>query len=139
MFSTPYQIPPAELARYDQLKPREFFNAGGVSHYSCSSWGDSRPMGSKRTLGVVLFDGFELLDVFGLLEMFGLAADHFAIRLISESGGVVASCQGPKSICDDSFQSAPAIDVLLVPGGIGTRREVNNPVLLNCSAALPAR
>ena len=37
VFSTPYQAPPAELARYDQLKPREFFNAGGVSHYSCSS------------------------------------------------------------------------------------------------------
>ena len=87
-------------------------------------------MGSKRTLGVVLFEGFELLDVFGPLEMFGLVADHFEIRLISESGGVVASRQGPKSICDDSFQSAPAIDVLLVPGGIGTRREVNNPVLL---------
>ena len=88
-------------------------------------------MGNKRTLGVVLFDSFELLDVFGPLEMFGLAADHFEIRLISESGGVVASRQGPKSICDDSFQSAPATDVLLVPGGIGTRREVNNPVLLN--------
>ena len=87
-------------------------------------------MGSKRTLGVVLFEGFELLDVFGPLEMFGLAADHFEIRLISETGGVVASRQGPKSVCDDSFQSAPAIDVLLVPGGIGTRREVNNPVLL---------
>ena len=88
-------------------------------------------MGSKRTLGVVLFEGFELLDVFGPLEMFGLAADHFEIRLISETGGVVASRQGPKSVCDDSFQSAPAIDVLLVPGGIGTRREVNNPVLLD--------
>jgi transcriptional regulator GlxA family with amidase domain len=88
-------------------------------------------MGSKRTLGVVLFEGFELLDVFGPLEMFGLAADRFEIRLISESGGVVASRQGPKSVCDDSFQSAPAIDVLLVPGGIGTRREVNNPVLLD--------
>ena len=87
-------------------------------------------MGSKRTLGVVLFEGFELLDVFGPLEMFGLAADHFEIRLISETGGVVASRQGPKSVCDDSFQSAPAIDLLLVPGGIGTRREVNNPVLL---------
>ena len=37
VFSTPYQAPQAELARYDQLKPREFFNAGGVSHYSCSS------------------------------------------------------------------------------------------------------
>ena len=88
-------------------------------------------MRSKRTLGVVLFEGFELLDVFGPLEMFGLAADHFEIRLISESGGVVASRQGPKSVCDDSFQSAPPIDVLLVPGGIGTRGEVNNPVMLD--------
>ena len=37
VFSNPYQEPPTELSRYDQLKPREFFNAGGVSHYSCSS------------------------------------------------------------------------------------------------------
>jgi uncharacterized protein YdiU (UPF0061 family) len=38
LFSTPYAEPPAELAaRYDRLRPREFFNAGGVSHYSCSS------------------------------------------------------------------------------------------------------
>ena len=42
-------------------------------------------MASKRTLGVVLFEGFELLDVFGPLEMFGLAADHFEIRLISQT------------------------------------------------------
>ena len=88
-------------------------------------------MTCQRTIGVVLFEGFELLDVFGPLEMFGLAADYFQIRLISQTGGVVASRQGPKSVCDDSFQSAPAIDVLLVPGGIGTRREVNNKVLLD--------
>jgi uncharacterized protein YdiU (UPF0061 family) len=38
VFSHPYDTPAAELAaRYDRLKPREFFNAGGVSHYSCSS------------------------------------------------------------------------------------------------------
>ena len=38
LFSTPYEPPSAELAaRYDRLKPREFFSAGGVSHYSCSS------------------------------------------------------------------------------------------------------
>jgi uncharacterized protein YdiU (UPF0061 family) len=38
LFRDPYNAPPAELAaRYDRLKPREFFNAGGVSHYSCSS------------------------------------------------------------------------------------------------------
>ena len=88
-------------------------------------------MRSKRTIGVVLFEDFELLDVFGPLEMFGMAADHFEIRLISQHGGVVASRQGPKSVSDDSFESAPAIDVVLVPGGIGTRREVDNPVLLD--------
>ena len=38
VFSNPYEAPSAELAAtYDRLKPREFFNAGGVSHYSCSS------------------------------------------------------------------------------------------------------
>jgi uncharacterized protein YdiU (UPF0061 family) len=38
VFSHPYDAPSAELApTYDRLKPREFFNAGGVSHYSCSS------------------------------------------------------------------------------------------------------
>ncbi|MCP9800246.1 YdiU family protein [Synechococcus sp. RedBA-s] len=38
VFSHPYAALPAELeATYDRLKPREFFNAGGVSHYSCSS------------------------------------------------------------------------------------------------------
>ncbi|MDP5119758.1 MAG: protein adenylyltransferase SelO family protein, partial [Prochlorococcaceae cyanobacterium MAG_34] len=38
VFSHPYEDPSPELAAtYDRLKPREFFNAGGVSHYSCSS------------------------------------------------------------------------------------------------------
>ncbi|WP_216902621.1 YdiU family protein [Synechococcus sp. CCY 9618] len=38
VFSHPYDaLPPALEATYDRLKPREFFNAGGVSHYSCSS------------------------------------------------------------------------------------------------------
>jgi uncharacterized protein YdiU (UPF0061 family) len=38
VFSRPYDDLSAEVAAtYDRLKPREFFNAGGVSHYSCSS------------------------------------------------------------------------------------------------------
>jgi len=38
VFAKPYESLPMELAaRYDQLKPEEFFNAGGISHYSCSS------------------------------------------------------------------------------------------------------
>ena len=38
VFRHPYDEPSPELAaKFDRLKPREFFNAGGVSHYSCSS------------------------------------------------------------------------------------------------------
>jgi uncharacterized protein YdiU (UPF0061 family) len=38
VFSHPYEGSAAEgEASVDRLKPREFFNAGGISHYSCSS------------------------------------------------------------------------------------------------------
>ncbi len=38
VFSNPYDEQSLEVAtKYDRLKPKEFFNAGGVSHYSCSS------------------------------------------------------------------------------------------------------
>ena len=38
LFSNPCSDPSPELAaRYDQLRPQQFFSAGGISHYSCSS------------------------------------------------------------------------------------------------------
>ncbi|MEB3244102.1 MAG: protein adenylyltransferase SelO family protein [Cyanobacteriota bacterium] len=38
LFSHPYDDPAPELqAKYNRLRPRHLFNAGGVSHYSCSS------------------------------------------------------------------------------------------------------
>jgi uncharacterized protein YdiU (UPF0061 family) len=38
VFSHPYDTPSAEVeATFDRLRPQEFFNAGGLSHYSCSS------------------------------------------------------------------------------------------------------
>jgi putative intracellular protease/amidase len=87
-------------------------------------------MTKRLSLAVVLFEGFELLDVFGPLEMFGLLPEQFEIFLIAESGDIVASSQGPKSLVDYRFEDCPAFDILLVPGGRGTRREVDNPVLL---------
>ena len=88
-------------------------------------------MTSKRSIGVLLFEGFELLDVFGPLEMYGMATDHFDICLVCEHGGVIASRQGPKSLTDCSFRDAQGFDLLLVPGGPGTRQEVGNQVLLD--------
>ena len=81
---------------------------------------------APRRIGVVLFDGFELLDVFGPLEIFGVLPDQFTVSLIGPSAGPVTSSQGPVSVCDYSYDGAPRCDIVLVPGGIGTRRLVSD-------------
>ncbi len=83
-----------------------------------------------KSLGVVLFPDFELLDVFGPLEMFGLLPDHYVLRLVAETGPRQRAAQGPVSLIDDLFEEDLHYDILLVPGGRGTRREVENPALL---------
>ena len=87
-------------------------------------------MKTKRSIGVILFHDFELLDVFGPLEMFGLLPEHFEIRLVAENGAIVASRQGPRSVIDHEFDDDHQFDILLVPGGMGTRQQITNPVLL---------
>lgn len=87
-------------------------------------------MKTRLSIAAVLFQDFELLDVFGPLEMFGLLQENFELCLLAENGGTVASRQGPRSVVDQVFADDRQYDVLLVPGGHGTRRQVDNPVLL---------
>jgi transcriptional regulator GlxA family with amidase domain len=84
-----------------------------------------------RTVGVVLFPGFELLDVFGPLEMFGMWANEFDLKMVAENGPSVESGMGPASMIKELFSDDRNYDILLVPGGPGTRREVDNPVILD--------
>jgi transcriptional regulator GlxA family with amidase domain len=84
----------------------------------------------KKTLGVVLFPVFELLDVFGPLEMFGNLKDQLDIVMIAERPGPVESAQGPKVHADVGFSECPKLELLLVPGGMGTRQQVENPAML---------
>ena len=83
-----------------------------------------------RSIGVVLFNEFELLDVFGPLEMYGMAPENFEIHMVAERGGDVASKQGPRSVVEHEFGDGRQFDILLVPGGRGTRTEVENSNLL---------
>ncbi len=87
---------------------------------------------APRTLGVLLFEGFELLDVFGPCEAYGIGDLGGAIRLamVAEKSGPVVSAQGPQAVAEFSFGDCPPLDIILVPGGIGTRREVENATLI---------
>lgn len=90
-------------------------------------------MASQKTVGVLLFEDFELLDVFGPLEAWGMhaqAGGACTILMTAEKAGAVKSAQGPRAIADYALADCPRIDVMLAPGGVGTRREVNNAALL---------
>jgi transcriptional regulator GlxA family with amidase domain len=86
---------------------------------------------TQRTLGVVLYPGFELLDTYGPLEAFGHLPEAFRIVQVAEQVGPVASAQGPRVMPDATLAEAPKLDWLLVPGGIGTRAEVDNAKLVD--------
>lgn len=91
--------------------------------------GDTGRVGAvegRRLVTAVLFDGFELLDVFGPLELFGVLADRFALSLVGPAVGPVRSAQGPAAVADTAYEAAPVPDVVLVPGGIGTRSLVGD-------------
>jgi transcriptional regulator GlxA family with amidase domain len=86
---------------------------------------------TARTLGVLLFPDFELLDVFGPLEMFGNMTGVIDVKMVAEKKSPVRSKQGPSVVIDHSFADCPHLDLLLAPGGMGTRSEVDNPVMID--------
>ena len=88
---------------------------------------DSRP----RRLGALFFPGFELLDTFGPLEMFGNMPGAIDIVTVAQAPGSVASFQGPAIVAQHGFADCPPLDLLLIPGGMGTRIEVENPAMLD--------
>jgi transcriptional regulator GlxA family with amidase domain len=98
-----------------------------------------------RRVAVVLFEGFTVLDVYGPVQAFastrltrpdGSIQRLFEVVTVAEKAGPVKSGEGPTTHADHAFADAPAYDVLLVPGGFGTRQAVNNaPLLLALTAA----
>jgi len=76
---------------------------------------------SSRRVSVVLFEGFELLDVFGPVELLSMLPEDFAVNLAGPVAGPVRSSQGTEVIAEAAYADAPAPDIVMVPGGIGTR------------------
>jgi putative intracellular protease/amidase len=75
-----------------------------------------------RRITALIFDGFELLDLFGPLEMFGVLPEHFEMELVAEMTGPVASGAGPQAVATRAIAEVERTDILLIPGGPGTRR-----------------
>ena len=82
------------------------------------------------TTGIVLFDDAEELDFAGPWEVFTVARQEGdRVVTVAERAEPVRAANGLRVLADHSFTDCPELDVILVPGGQGTRREVDNPVL----------
>ncbi len=87
-----------------------------------------------KTIGIVLFPVFEELDVVGPYEVLGAFSAlnrEWRVVTIAQEGGTVKGANGLKVVADHSFDDAPPLDVILVPGGFGTREEMDNPRMLD--------
>jgi transcriptional regulator GlxA family with amidase domain len=97
------------------------------------------------SIGILVFDGAEELDFVGPWEVFTMANEvgkHLSqgpvhdVKLIAEHDRPVVCAKGMRVLPDLTTAQCAKLDVLLIPGGQGTRREVNNRALLDWIAAI---
>ncbi|WP_028524798.1 DJ-1/PfpI family protein [Runella limosa] len=97
-----------------------------------------------RSVAIFLFDEVEVLDFAGPYEVFSVAGlrtlpqKPFDVFTVAEKSSIVAR-NGLKVTPDYTFDTMPKADIVLIPGGggytsdgiaFGSRREMNNPVVL---------
>jgi len=86
--------------------------------------------GILRNLGILIFDNVEDLDFAGPLEVFGtmsrLKLDSLQPFTIQREGKEVKTVNGLRVTPEHSFRNCPGLQILMVPGGIGTRAEMKD-------------
>jgi transcriptional regulator GlxA family with amidase domain len=94
----------------------------------------------KKHVGIVLFEDIEVLDFCGPFEVFSAVRlnvekrreepSPFEVWLVAENVEPVTTTGNMKVIPHYTFENCPPLDILVVPGGWGTRKELNNPTML---------
>ena len=84
-----------------------------------------------RRIGIVLFADVEELDAIGPWEVLSFwcrnyPRDGWTVTTLSASGGPVACAKGLTVQAHHSFSDCPPLDVLIHPGGQGTRPQLND-------------
>ncbi len=95
---------------------------------------------TRRKVGILVLPEVEVLDFCGPFEVFSvtrldeerrrLDPSPYEVLIIAENPGVVVATCGLKVVPDHTLDDCPPLDVLVVPGGWGTRREMMNDRLI---------
>lgn len=88
-----------------------------------------------KTIGILLFPDMEELDFAGpyeVLTAFAMYVDKsWQVVTVAQTAEPVTGNKGLVVVPHKTFENCPPLDVILVPGGQGTRAEVDNPVLMD--------
>lgn len=92
-------------------------------------------MAASMQVSMLVFDDAEVLDVAGPYEVFSIAGRRhnlrpFQVSLVAERAGPVTLRNGFVVQPHFTTADAPAAEILIVPGGAGTRRELHNLELI---------
>ena len=90
----------------------------------------------QRQVCIVIFDDVEVLDFCGPFEVFTVTGGRdgttpFTVSTVAETRQTITARGGLRVEPAHSFENCPSPDILVVPGGMGTRREMNNPGMLS--------
>jgi len=96
---------------------------------------------NRKRVGILIFPNVEVLDFCGPFEVFSVTRldearrreepSPFEVCLIAQESEVVVATGGLRIIPDFTLQNCPDLDILVVPGGWGTRKEIQNTQLLD--------
>lgn len=81
-------------------------------------------------IAVLLFEDFETLDVFGSVEIFGRLLDKYIIKFYSLNGGQINNKHGVSITTERLEDINKDLEIFIIPGGLGTRKEVENKLLI---------
>jgi len=95
----------------------------------------------RKRVGILIFPNVEVLDFCGPFEVFSVTRlseeapreepSPFEVMLVAERADTVVARGGLKVIPDVTLDTCPPLDILVVPGGWGTRTEINNQRLID--------
>lgn len=82
-----------------------------------------------KSINVILFDNFTTLDAFGPAEVLSKLSSLYELHFFSLNGGLVTSSTATE-VHTEKLAQIRQKDVLLIPGGWGTRDLVNDSVFI---------
>src|SRR5258705_11024570 len=94
----------------------------------------------RKAVGILIFPDVEVLDFAGPFEVFSVTrlneerrrsdSSPFHVFLVGETAAPVVTTGGMRVVPESTIENCPPLEVLVVPGGGGTRGQANNARLL---------